>query len=126
MIMKAISTKELTRITELCLEKIYEIDAKKYGLIRIPELKRCLNTIALHAGLRDNEVNMICQMLPRDQFERCKYNSQPNNFYEVLSKVRFMTMKNTMIESQGSGLQKYLLDLCREEEIRIGEGIYIV
>ena len=119
LIMKAISTKELEKITNICLEKIYEIDIKKYGLIRVQELKRCLHNISSIAGLKDNEISMICQMLPRDQFERCKYNTEPNNFLEILSKVRFMTMKNTMIEQQGSGLQKYLLDLCREEENRI-------
>lgn len=119
LIMKAISTKDLERIAEVCLEKIYEIDTKKYGLIRVPELKRCLNSIAHQVGLKENEISMICQMLPKDQFERCKYNTAPNNFLEILSKVRFMTMKNAMIEQQGSGLQKYLLDLCREEEARI-------
>jgi Ca2+-binding EF-hand superfamily protein len=30
-----------------------------------------------------------------------------------------MTMKNAIIESQGSGLQKYLLDLCKEEEKKL-------
>ena len=121
-IMKAISTTDLERITDLCLEKIYEVDAKRYGLIRIPELKRCLNAAAIHSGLRDNEINMICQLLPRDQFDRCKYNTQPDTFFDILSKVRFMTMKNAMIESQGSGLQKYLLDLCRDEEGRLNEA----
>lgn len=119
LIMKAISTKELEQVANICLEKIYEIDAKKYGLIRVPELKRCLNGVAAIAGLKENEISMICQMLPRDQFDRCKYNTAPNNFLEILSKVRFITMKNALIESSGSGLQKYLLDLCREEEARI-------
>ena len=122
-IMKAISSKDLERMTEQCLEKIYEVDAKRYGLIRIPELKRCLNAAAVNAGLRDNEISMICQLLPRDQFDRCKYNTaQPDSFFDILSKVRFMTMKNAMIESQGSGLQKYLLDLCRDEEGRLNEA----
>ena len=119
LIMNMISTKELEKVANICLEKIYEIDTKKYGLIRVPELKRCLNGIATLAGLKENEIAMICQMLPKDQFDRCKYNTAPNNFLEILSKVRFMTMKNAMIESSGSGLQKYLLDLCREEEARI-------
>jgi Ca2+-binding EF-hand superfamily protein len=121
-IMKAISTMDLERITDQCLEKIYEVDTKRYGLIRIPELKRCLNAAAVHTGLRDNEISMICQLLPRDQFDRCKYNTQPDSFFDILSKVRFMTMKNAMIESQGSGLQKYLLDLCRDEEGRLNEA----
>lgn len=115
-IMKSISTDELEQITKLCLAKIYEVDTKKYGLIRVPELKRCLASVALAAGLRDSEISMMCQMLPRDQFDRIKYNSEPSNFFETLSKVRFTTMKNAMIEAQGSGLQKYLLDLCRDEE----------
>lgn len=62
---------------------------------------------------------MLCQMLPRDQFGRIKYNTTPTAFFETLSKVRFMAMKNALIEAQGSGLQKYLLDLCREEEARL-------
>ncbi|KAJ1421685.1 hypothetical protein B484DRAFT_421138, partial [Ochromonadaceae sp. CCMP2298] len=123
LIMRSISTEELEQSALVCLEKIHTIDTKRYGLIRAIELKRALNSVAVNANVKENEISMICQMLPRDQFDRCKYNAQPSTFLEILSKVRFMTMKNAMIESQGSGLQKYLLDLCRDEEIRIADGV---
>lgn len=118
LIYKSISADELQTAADTCLEKIYEIDTKRYGLIRAPELKKALNAVAPTLGLREHEVSLLCQMLPRDQFGRVKYNSSPSAFLETLSKVRFMTMKNAMIEAQGSGLQKYLLDLCKEEEMK--------
>lgn len=118
LIFQSISTEELQKSANACLEKIYEIDTKRYGLIRAPELKKALHSVAAAVGIRDNEIGMLCQMLPRDQFGRVKYNATPTAFYETLGKVRFMTMKNAMIEAQGSGLQKYLLDLCKEEEMK--------
>jgi hypothetical protein len=45
-ILKTISSKELQRISEACLQKINEIDTKRYGLIRTVDLKKCLNSIA--------------------------------------------------------------------------------
>ena len=118
LIYASISSAELQKSADACLEKIYEVDNKRYGLIRVPELKKALYSIAAAVGIRDNEIGMLCQMLPRDQFGRVKYNSTPTAFFDSLSKVRFMTMKNAMIEAQGSGLQKYLLDLCKEEEMK--------
>lgn len=118
LIYASISTQELQKSADACLEKIYEVDSKRYGLIRVPELKKALHSIAAAEGIRDNEIGMLCQMLPRDQFGRVKYNATPTSFFDSLSKVRFMTMKNAMIEAQGSGLQKYLLDLCKDEEMK--------
>lgn len=115
-ILQTISSSELAMASKVCLEKLLEYDKKNYGLIRPSEFKRCLSSIAPSVGLLESEINLLSQLLPRDQFNRLKYNSTPTSFYEHLSKVRFMTMKNAMIESQGSGLQKYLLELCKEEE----------
>jgi Ca2+-binding EF-hand superfamily protein len=118
-IIAAISTTELKKASDVCLEKIFEFDSKRYGLIRVPDLKKCLNAVAPFAGLAESEISMLCQLLPRDQFGRIKYNATVTTFYDSLSKVRFMTMKNAIIESQGSGLQKYLLDLCKDEEKKL-------
>jgi Ca2+-binding EF-hand superfamily protein len=118
-ILQTISGTELKDTAEKCLAKIFEFDSKKYGLIRVPDLKRCLQAIANNVGLADNEISMLCQLLPRDQFGRIKYNTTPTTLFDCLSKVRFMTMKNAIVESKGSGLQKYLLDLCKEEEKKL-------
>lgn len=115
-ILQTISSSELDLASKVCLEKLMEYDKKNYGLIRVSEFKRCLSSIAPSVGLLESEINLLSQLLPRDQFNRLKYNSTPTSFFEHLSKVRFMTMKNAMIESQGSGLQKYLLELCKDEE----------
>lgn len=55
------------------------------------------------------------QMLPRDPFGRCLYGT----LREVIGKIRFITMKNNYLESQGSNLLRYLLEMCREEETRL-------
>lgn len=120
-ILQAISAPELEQAAKVCLEKLLDYDKKSYGLIRVAEFKRCLNAVAASVGLRDSEINLLSQLLPRDQFGRLKYNSSATSFVDYLSKVRFMTMKNAMIESQGSGLQKYLLEMCKEEEKKYDE-----
>eukprot|EP01038_Epipyxis_sp_PR26KG_P005066 gene5066-7070_t len=121
-ILKSISTTEIDELTVVCLKAIGEVDSKHYGLIRPSDLKKCLQGVATAAGghsLRETEISMICKMLPRDQFGRCKYSNPTNIFHSVLGKVRFMMMKNSILESKGSGLQKYILDLCKEEEAKI-------
>lgn len=115
-ILKSISYKDLQRTTELCLQKIHEVDAKRYGLIRTTDLKKCLMAFAGQAGLLESEIVMLGQLIPKDQFGRCKYNATSSTFFDTLSKVRFMTLKNSVLESRSSGLQKYLVELCQHEE----------
>jgi molybdopterin converting factor small subunit len=66
-IIATISSTELKKAADVCLEKIFEFDSKRYGLIRVPDLKKCLNAVAPFAGLAENEISMLCQLLPRDQ-----------------------------------------------------------
>lgn len=120
-ILKTISAKEMEELAGTCLQKIAELDVKGYGVVRVQDLKKTLSSVGV--ALKENEISMLCQMLPRDQFGRCKYNSPEGAFAQELKKVRFMTMKNTIIESKGSGLQKYLLDLCKDTEFKQAEGI---
>ena len=89
---------------------------KRYGLIRTAELKKCLNAVAAQLGLRESEIIAICQIIPKDQFGRCKYNAPNCSFFDTMSKARFLTLKNAALEARSSGLQKYLLEQCRKEE----------
>ena len=68
-------------------------------------------------GLSNSEVHMIVKELPRDHSGRCIL----ADFNKVLYEVRFLTIKNTMTEALGTDIQKYLLDLCKEEEKRVAE-----
>ena len=68
---------------------------------------------------------MICQLLPRDSFGRCLYIN--NNFYNILINVKFLTLKNSIIEENGNELQKYLLNICKLEEIKYSQlkGMFV-
>lgn len=113
-IMRSLSKEELKSLTRDSLERIKELDTKGYGVIKSNELRRCLSSTP-PLGLTETEISLICQMLPRDPFGRCVY----SKFEDVLMQVRFLTMKNAVVESQGSDLQKYLLDICKEEEMKL-------
>jgi Ca2+-binding EF-hand superfamily protein len=71
---------------------------------------------AIPLGLHDNEIAILCQSMPLDQFGRVKYHSPTTPFLDALMKARFSAMKTSILESRGSGLQKYLMERCKEEE----------
>lgn len=55
---------------------------------------------------------MIENEAPRDKFGRIQYKS----ISEVVFKVRLTTIKNAIIETQASDIQKYIMDMCRDQE----------
>jgi Ca2+-binding EF-hand superfamily protein len=117
-IMNSLSQSEINSITDTCLGKIREVDTKNYGVLKPNELRRCLNQVA-NIFVNEKEITMICQSLPRDPFGRCIY----AGLRDVVSKIRFMTLKNNYVEARGTELHKYLLDRCREEEMSIRQKL---
>ena len=99
-------------MTAACLDKIKEYDPKKFGMLRVQDLKRALIAVSFAIGLSETEIQLICNKLPTDQFGRTLY----NNIGEVLQKVRFISLKLTIIQSQGGELHHTLLELCRLKE----------
>ena len=63
-------------------------------------------------GFNKIEASMIENLAPRDKFGRFLYNS----IAETVTKVRLTTIKNAIIETQASDIQKYLMDMCRDQE----------
>lgn len=112
------SSNDIDRIAAVCLQKLVESDPKKSGIIRVNDLRRKLQGIS-GVGLSALEINMICQSLPRDQLQRCKYAT----FKDVLYDVRFVSMKNMIMESKGTFFQNHLLDMCKQEEQKIREEV---
>lgn len=105
-------TLDFETMTQHCIDKIQEYDPKKFGMLRLSDLKKALIAVSFSVGLTDVEIQMICNKLPVDQFGRCLYNS----IGEVLQKVRFATLKLAIVESQASDLHHHLLEACRAEE----------
>lgn len=100
------------------LEKIRAADSRNSGTIRPAELRRILKSIASKdaaSGLSDNEITMVIQTLARDPFGKIIY----SNFAETLRIVCFNSLKNMIIQSQGSDLQNYLTELFKTEEARL-------
>jgi len=104
---------DIDNITHICLSKIQESDPKKYGVMRIPEFRRCLNSIAYAADLTEGEISQIMHRLPVDAFGRVLYNTLD----DVLVKVKFQALKTAMVREQGGDLQKWLFDRCSKEEM---------
>jgi len=49
-------------------------------------------------GIRESEISLLCQMIPKDQFGRSKYNAPNSTFFDTLSKViRTFKVKNEFI-----------------------------
>jgi len=105
-------TLDFENMTQHCIDKIQEYDPKKFGMLRLSDLKKALIAVSFSVGLTDVEIQMICNKLPVDQFGRCLYNS----IGEALQKVRFSTLKLDIVESQASDLHHHLLEACRAEE----------
>ena len=115
-VLQKLATEELQMMFGVLETAIKEVDVKDSGFIRIQELRSILRK-NMSLGISEMEVNMICQSIPRDNLGRCDISHFRKTFFDV----RFLTMKNTIVESQASDLEKYLFDLCKEEEKRLRE-----
>jgi len=100
-------------ITNVCLAKLAESDPKKYGVMRVQEFRRCLNSIAYAADLTEGDISQIMHRLPVDAFGRVLYNT----LGDVLVKVKFNALKTDLVREQGGELQKWLFDRCIKEEM---------
>lgn len=133
-------TEELDHIAKVCLEYISQVDSHKTGTLFTHFLpKQIIKTIhyfisffrsigsvnpsyirtKLHSlssshTLTTTEINLIIATLPRDHSGKCIYSS----FRDVLFEIKFICMKNMYMESQGTELQKTLIELCRQVEMR--------
>ena len=87
-----------------------ESDTTAKGVLSRQEFKACLKKIG--QDLTRVEINMVLANMPCDAFGKIKYSS----FGEVAYKVRFITIKNSILETQASDTEKLLMTLCREEE----------
>ena len=113
-VLKLLSGEELDGIATICIERIKDKDFDGVGALPPNALKRALQDV-MGCGLSSAEVQMIVKQLPRDSSGRCIV----DNFKEVLYQVRFLSIKNTITEAQGTDIQKYLFELCVDEEKRV-------
>ena len=103
----------IEKMTSICLAKIAESDPKNYGVMRIPEFRRCLNSIAYATELTEGDIAQITHRLPLDAHGRLLY----NGLHDVLTKVKYNGFKTAMVREQGGELQKWLFDRCAKEEL---------
>eukprot|EP01042_Synura_sphagnicola_P004043 gene4043-5088_t len=109
-VLAGLSLDELETIAKVCLAKFREADPRGSHVLRLQDLRRCLKES--DAGLSAAEVNLIVQSLPRDAVGRANY----EEFRKVLYDSRVTVMKNNLVEAQGSDVQRYLMEVCKEEE----------
>jgi Ca2+-binding EF-hand superfamily protein len=104
---------DFDKMISICMDKLNEHDPKRYGVMRVAELKRCLNSVAQYASLSETTINMIIHKLPSDNFGRLLY----NGIGAILKKVKFIELKNELVQAQATILQKSLYNACRRTEI---------
>lgn len=115
-IMKSMPLREIEMIADTCLSKLSDVDSKGYGILKVVDFKKALSSIGYMVGLKEKEITMLSKILPKDQFDRVKYNSTGFPFKDAFSQARFMTIKAALLESRSSGLEKRLMDACKREE----------
>ena len=115
-ILNQVNRDDVQNITNLFFNHIKLYDPRLAYALRSSELRKCLKSIATTTtSLSNSEINMIAQSLPKDAFGRLIY----KDFRNVLYKVKMAAMRNMIIESQGNDIHRYLLQLCREEEMNL-------
>ncbi|GMH75896.1 hypothetical protein TrLO_g14911 [Triparma laevis f. longispina] len=108
--LKMLYTDDLETTVKFLLELLHEVDNRNSGSVTRQEFKQCLNNPG--TGLTKVEAKMIENEASRDKFGRIQYKS----ISEVVFKVRLTTIKNAIIETQASDIQKYIMDMCRDQE----------
>lgn len=117
-VLEKVTNEDLQMMIGILEEAIQSADVKKTGFIRTADLRSVLKEHQ-SVGISDTEINMICQSIPRDELGR----SDIREFRKALYDVRFLTMKNTIVESQATDLEKYLFDLFKDEEKKLREKL---
>jgi len=64
------------------------------------------------------EAKMIEMDTKRDNFGRIMY----NNTKETLMNVRLQTIKNAILETQATDVEKYIMEMCRDREFEDAQG----
>lgn len=116
-VLHQLSKGHVDRNAALAYDKIRAADQRNTGTIRPAELRRILKSLAAvnAEGLSDNEITIIISTLKKDPFGKIIY----ANFQETVRQVCFGQLKNMIIQSQGSDLQQYLMDIFKAEEMKI-------
>lgn len=99
--------------TAVIMDKLHEHDPRRYGVLRVAEFKRCLSSVAYSAGLSETSISMIIHKLPSDNFNRLLY----NGVGDVIRKVKFIELKQQLVQAQATPLQEKLYMDCRKTEI---------
>lgn len=114
-VLQLVSKEEVHRVTEYFFDEIKTFDPRGVGALRITDMRMCLKNVAQTAALSVNERNLLFQSFPTDTFGRLIYKDFEKNLFEV----KVATMRNMILESQGSDIHRILMQLCREEDRKI-------
>jgi len=108
--LKLLYTDDLDTTVKVLVELLQKIDIRRSGSVSRAEFKECVNDPM--TGLNKVEAKMIENQAPRDKFGRILYKM----ISETVIAVRLTTLKNAIMETQASDIEKYLMDMCRDQE----------
>jgi len=107
---KQLYTDDLKQTEQTIRSMLLEIDVAGRGTVSRQEYKNVL--MDNRTGLTKVEAKMIEMETPRDNFGRILY-AHTN---ETLMKVRLQAIKNAILETQATDIEKYILELCKDKE----------
>ena len=108
---------ETDTIAQTCLEKLKCFDTHGYGVIRIGDLKRCLINVS-HMGIKEIEINLVANLLPKDSHGRAIY----SNFPSCFTNARFAAEKMARVDNSKSPICRKLIELCNKQELIENSG----
>ena len=114
-VLHLVSAEDVRRVTDFFFEEIKTYDPRNVGAVRVSDMRMCLKTVCNTSAISVNEKNLLFQSFPTDTFGRLIY----KDFENALFQVKMATMRNMILESQGSDLHRVLMQLCREEDRNI-------
>jgi Ca2+-binding EF-hand superfamily protein len=107
---KLLYTSELDHTVHFLTGLLIDVDTRSSGTVSRQEFKIALNNPG--TCLSKVEAKMIENDAPRDKFNRIVYRS----IADTVQKVRLATIKNAIAETMATDIEKYIMDLCKEQE----------
>mmetsp|Transcript_4312 Transcript_4312/g.7341 ORF Transcript_4312/g.7341 Transcript_4312/m.7341 type:complete len:1416 (-) Transcript_4312:131-4378(-) len=114
-VLQMVSGEEVKRVTDAFFDEVKTYDTRNVGALRVNDMRICLKAVSLTCALSVNEKNLLFQSFPTDTFGRLIY----KDFENALFEVKMATMRNMILESQGSDLHRVLMQMCRDEDRNI-------
>lgn len=109
-VMRRMKRMDIALMVDVVLMKVSDSDPKKTGQVRLSDLRRHLTQLSSKLGLTEVEIEWVLRHTTKGTMGRCRY----DNIGELLTRSRFLLLKNGLQEETGTEVLKYLLRMCHD------------